>query len=302
MMDRRLLSFLGLALVVLIEQPVQAQMGVSPWGHGITLLGIRQPGAGGSRVPASPWTQGVGASWWHVGDPGLWNPSRTRWERVKRVPRKGRPFIMFSSTGTPPSFPRHWAQDLLHPNWTSILGDLQTDVLVARQYQSLASTPYLLQQALQKHEGLRRRQEERQEWPEREDEEPILLQLQRLQRGQTRPAEEDRQVRRAEEEWPQQMPRQRSEPKTLTDEDRAKVKLKLARQLAELGLKQDAEESYREIVTKHPDTSAADEARQLLGLPRRVSPGESTDGAVQPSLLEKLRRARQMTGTDPERR
>jgi hypothetical protein len=62
----------------------------------------------------------------------------------------------------------------------------------------------------------------------------------------------------------------------LTDEQRAKIKLGLAKRLAEAGLKQDAEESYQEVVAKYPDTLAANEARQLLGLPLRKSPGESS--------------------------
>jgi hypothetical protein len=34
-------------------------------------------------------------------------------------------------------------------------------------------------------------------------------------------------------------------------------------------LQQDAQDGYRELIAKYPGTAAADEARQLLGLPKQ---------------------------------
>jgi hypothetical protein len=77
----------------------------------------------------------------------------------------------------------------------------------------------------------------------------------------------------------------------------------LAQRLAAEGLSTDAEEWYREIVAKHPATAAANEARKLLGLPLRQSPGESVAANEQVPPAERisqLSRPVQRKTTDPE--
>jgi hypothetical protein len=102
-----------------------------------------------------------------------------------------------------------------------------------------------------------------------------------------------------EEKEPQCKP---ATPAQLTDEERAAIKLKLARRLAEEGLKQQAKESYQEIVERYPQTLAANEARQLLGLPAWRSPGEqlSAEGPSSAVLLEELKRLTQVPTATPK--
>lgn len=74
-------------------------------------------------------------------------------------------------------------------------------------------------------------------------------------------------------------------PQALSLEDRARAKLKLTELLLEAGLARDAQEYWRDIVAKYPETSAAREAERLLQLH-----GDKHRSSAAPSLENKSSR------------
>ena len=108
------------------------------------------------------------------------------------------------------------------------------------------------------------------------------LAQQRLQRQQPQPPA----VPAAAPPPPQRVPPQPKAPALLTLEERAQIKLSLAKKLHENGLRQDAQGGYQEVIEKFPYTLAAEEAGRLLStLPpaptRLLAPSETTSPGQQ---------------------